>query len=148
MNRKLTSNDTPVRCVCFNLRKAARAVTQLYDDTLRPSGLRATQFSLLHILAGRGPFTMSALADALVTDRTTLTRNLKPLTEKGLVVTEVGEDRRQRTVAITDAGRTALRQAVPLWRQAQACIVDGLAEDRWDGMVEDLEETVRLAQSE
>ena len=148
MVKKSATKDTPLRCACFSLRKAARAVTQLYDDTLRPSGLRATQFSLLQHLAAQGPFTMSALANALVTDRTTLTRNLKPLMERGLVTTEIGDDRRQRTVAITGDGQISLDQAMPLWRQAQACIVEGLAADRWDGMVQDLDETVRIAQGD
>lgn len=148
MTRKPTPNDNPLHCACFNLRKAARAVTQLYDDTLRPSGLRATQFSVLQHLATQGPFTMSSLADILVTDRTTLTRNLKPLIDRDLVRTEVGDDRRQRTVAITEGGEKTLGQALPLWRQAQARIVDGLAADRWDGMEQDLAATVRVAQCE
>ena len=146
MNDAPFPHDHPANCVCFNLRKATRAVTQLYDDALRPSGLRATQFSLLQHLAERGPFTMSDLATVLVTDRTTLTRNLTPLLEKGLVRTDVGDDRRQRSIAITDKGLAALGQALPLWRQAQARIVDGLATERWDGMIQDLEETVRLTQ--
>ncbi|MEE8273100.1 MAG: MarR family transcriptional regulator, partial [Alphaproteobacteria bacterium] len=66
-------------CTCFNLRKAARAVTQLYDAALGPSGLRATQFSLIAALGVRGAPTISQLAKAMVMDRTTLTRNLKPL---------------------------------------------------------------------
>ncbi len=148
MAKKPPQNDNPLHCACFNLRKAARAVTQLYDDTLRPSGLRATQFSVLQQLATQGPFTMSALADILVTDRTTLTRNLKPLIDRGLVRTEVGDDRRQRTVAITGTGEKTLGQALPLWRQAQARIVDGLAAERWDGMEQDLAATVRVAQGE
>jgi DNA-binding MarR family transcriptional regulator len=148
MTKKPNFDDTPLHCACFSLRKAARAVTQLYDDTLRPSGLRATQFSVLQHLASERPFTMSALADVLVTDRTTLTRNLKPLIERGLVKTEVGDDRRQRTVTITDEGEIALGRALPLWRQAQARIVDGLAAERWDGMEQDLEATVLVAQGE
>jgi len=138
--------DDPAHCACFNLRKAARAVTQLYDDALRPSGLRSTQFTVLQHLSDAGPFTMSDLADALVTDRTTLTRNLKPLIDKGLVQTTVGDDRRQRSIAITDAGNDALRKALPLWRQAQTRVVAGLATDRWNGMMADLGDVVRLTQ--
>ena len=55
--------ETPSNCTCFNLRKATRAVTQAYDDALKPSGLRATQFTLLSVVAGRGPSGMTDLAD-------------------------------------------------------------------------------------
>ncbi len=107
-------------CVCFNLRKAARAVTQLYDGILRPSGLRVTQFSILAVLARSGPLTQSRLAGATVTDRTTLTRNLRLLEAKGLIRIEQGADRREREIGLTEAGRKALAKAYPLWKEAQA----------------------------
>jgi len=107
-------------CVCFNLRKAARAVTQLYDAVLRPSGLRVTQFSILAVLSRSGPLTQSRLASATVTDRTTLTRNLRLLEAKGLIRVERGADRRQREVGLTEPGRKALAKAYPLWKEAQA----------------------------
>ena len=72
-------------CTCFNLRKAARAVTQYYDDALRPSGLRVTQFSLLSVIKQFGTVNIGTLADEAVMDRTTLTRNLKLLEQEGLV---------------------------------------------------------------
>src|SRR5688572_31775668 len=79
-------------CTCFNLRKAARAVTQLYDDILRPSGLRATQFSLLMLIRGAGRLQLTELAEAAVMDRTTLKRNLALLEREGLVRIEPGDD--------------------------------------------------------
>ena len=63
-------------CLCFNLRKAARALTQTYDAALKPAGVTAPQFALLSTLAGYGPVSLSDLAAALGMDRTTLTRNL------------------------------------------------------------------------
>jgi len=106
-------------CACFNLRKAARTITQIYDDALRPSGLRATQFSLLAVLRARAPLTVSELADVAATDRTTLTRNLKPLERDGLVRSRAGADRRVRELLVTPKGRRALAGAYPLWRRAQ-----------------------------
>ncbi len=135
-------------CACFNLRKAARAVTQLYDEVLAPSGLRGTQFPILAVLAAAGSATMTDLADTLVMDRTTLTRNLKPLLGRGLVERGEGEDRRQRPIAITPAGRDALAKAWPLWEKAQARIAGGLGAARWKGMVGDLNEAIRLARME
>src|SRR5919106_5809931 len=64
-------------CACRNLRRTARAVTQLYDQTLRPSGLRITQFTLLVAVAISEPVPITRLADALDLDRTTLARDLK-----------------------------------------------------------------------
>ena len=143
-----TMNIKTVRtCACFNLRKAARAVTQLYDEVLAPSGLRGTQFSVLAVIAAAGPATMTDLADTLVMDRTTLTRNLKPLLGRGLVERGEGEDRRQRPIAITPAGRDALGQALPPWEKAQARIAGGLGAARWKGMVEDLNTAIRLART-
>src|SRR5919106_4818042 len=82
------------RCACFNLRKATRAVTQLYDDALRPSGLRCTQFSLLTLLRASGTVAMTELAEDAVMDRTTLARNLDILEREGLVRVRPGEDAR------------------------------------------------------
>jgi DNA-binding MarR family transcriptional regulator len=92
-------------CACKNLRRTARAVTQLYDETLRPSGLRVTQFTLLVAVAVSQPVPITRLADALALDRTTLARDLKPLTERGLVEVAAGEDRRVRVVRLTRQGR-------------------------------------------
>ena len=136
--------DDVAFCACNTLRKTARAVTQLYDEVLKPSGLRATQFSLLAVVTRAGAATMAELADALVMDRTTLTRNLKPLKARGLIQSVESEDRRERRIAVTDAGRRALVQAVPLWRKAQEKVAGGLGKGRWAGMMRDLNAAVRL----
>ena len=137
---------SPANCTCFNLRKAARAVTQVYDEALRPSGLKATQLSLLVNLARRGALPLTQLADALVMDRTTLTRNLKPLTARGLVAIEPEADRRVRRISLTDAGRKALDGAMPLWETAQRRMVVGLGDERWSGLLDGLSATVALVQ--
>jgi DNA-binding MarR family transcriptional regulator len=122
---------TPTACVCFNLRRAVRTVTRHYDAALAPVGLTANQFSILAVLSGRafsggGPSTLGALATRLGMDRTTLTRNLKPLTRDGLVDTQRGDDRRQRAIVLTAAGRARLADAQPLWRKAQSQTVERL----------------------
>ncbi|HEY9847811.1 MAG TPA: MarR family transcriptional regulator, partial [Candidatus Caenarcaniphilales bacterium] len=88
-------------CACFNLRKASRAVTQLYDKVLQPSGLLATQFTLLSAIALTGSVTITRLAQELVMDRTTLARNLKPLERQGLIQIKPGQDQRTRIVTLT-----------------------------------------------
>jgi DNA-binding MarR family transcriptional regulator len=110
--------SAPSGCTCFRLRKLTRRMTQHYDARLAPAGLRLTQFSLLANLRA-GPLTMSALADRMEMDRTTLTRNLKPLADAGLVVVAPGDDARSRIVSLTDRGRDAWTAARELWRQAQ-----------------------------
>jgi DNA-binding MarR family transcriptional regulator len=129
-------------CACRNLRRTARAVTQLYDETLRPSGLRITQFTLLVTVAMTEPVRMTQLADALALDRTTLARDLKPLTERGLVEVAAGDDRRTRVVRLTRQGREAIGQAYPLWQRAQARIVEG---SRWPVLAGGLEEVTARA---
>jgi DNA-binding MarR family transcriptional regulator len=132
-------------CACKNLRRTARAVTQLYDDTLRPSGLRITQFTLLVAVAISEPVPITRLAEALTLDRTTLARDLKPLTDRGLLEITAGQDRRTRMVRLTRQGREAIARAYPLWRQAQARIVQGQGPDRWHAVADGLEEVAALA---
>src|SRR5262247_670385 len=97
-------------CACGRLRRAARALTQLYDDAMAPAGLRVTQYSLLSALSARGgPMRITEIAERQLLDRTALSRNLDPLVERGLVEVAPGRDARTRLVLITDKGKAALR---------------------------------------
>jgi DNA-binding MarR family transcriptional regulator len=107
-------------CFAGNARMAARSVTKLYDERLRPSGLRASQLAVLWAVLALEPVTARKLAAAIVSDETTLSRNLKVLAGDGLIALEPGDDRRSRLVTLTRAGRRALERALPLWEQAQA----------------------------
>lgn len=133
-------------CTCFNLRKAARVVTQIFEAALEPSGLKATQFSVLAVLAAAGTATMTGLARALVTDRTTLTRNLRPLVKQGLIAIESGADRRTRFVALTGRGRAKLEAALPLWKKAQTRMVEGLGHAEWADLLKGLDAAVAVTQ--
>lgn len=109
-------------CTCFKLRSLSRRVTQLYDQTLAPAGLKVTQYSLLALARrplGQAAPGVAELSRALFTDRTTLTRNLRPLVDRGLVELGHGNDARSKAVKVTAAGETAFQAARPLWRQAQ-----------------------------
>ena len=125
-------------CACANLRRTVRVLTQFYDEVLRPSGLRATQFSTLVVIAQHSPVSMNQLAATLGMDRTTLTRNLLPLKQQGLIAISAGRDQRTRLVALTSRGRAALAKALPLWAQAQARIADGLGPERFQAVLGDL----------
>ncbi len=141
--KHLSATDVTA-CTCANLRKAARVVTQAYDAALRPAGLKATQFTLLATLAKRGDAPLTRLADALVMDRTTLTRNLKPLLRKGLIRIEHEQDQRVRKVSLTETGRRVFEDARRQWEQAQSRIVESLGQARWSGFLEDLAATVAM----
>src|SRR5215218_5125312 len=132
-------------CVCANLRKAARVVTQVFDEALAPSGLRVTQFTLLVTNRLAGESTINELAERMVMDRTTLSRNLKPLVRSGLLEVRAGEDGRTRLVRLTPAGERALEAAYPLWRQAQQQTVSVLGEDRHEAFLGDVARAVSLA---
>ena len=132
----------PSQCTCFNLRKATRVVTQLFDDKLRSSGLRATQFTILSVLSGNQPSTVNELAQALVMDRTTLARNLKPLERADLIQNTPGDDRRTRLIELTVHGRNTLNQSLPLWEQAQAEVIEKLGMGPWHNLLERLNQTV------
>jgi DNA-binding MarR family transcriptional regulator len=119
-----------VSCVCANLRMATRAVARLYDEALEPAGIRTTQFSILARVEADGPATLGRIAARLALDRTTLSRELGPLVERGLVTIVPGRDRRSRVVALTPDGETLLETARPRWRSAQRRVRDGLGLER------------------
>jgi DNA-binding MarR family transcriptional regulator len=111
----------PAGCNCLALRQAARHVSQFYDQFLAPSGLRTTQYSILARLQRRGGMTINVLAAELVTDRTTLGRNLLPLQRDDLIAIGPGQsDRRSKEVQLTGAGAARLRSARKNWEEAQA----------------------------
>jgi DNA-binding MarR family transcriptional regulator len=122
-------------CACGRLRRATRALTQLYDDAMAPSGLRVTQFSLLRTLAREGRSRITDLAGATLIDRTALSRNLDPLVERRLVAIVPGRDARTREVALTRAGSAAIRAAEPHWQRAQAQVAKALGAERLDAFI-------------
>lgn len=127
-------------CTCANLRMATRVITQVFDTALRPAGLKVTQFTLLAKIYRSGTLPVSQLADFVVMDRTTLTRNLKPLVSNGWVTVEQGSDQRERLVSLTELGKETLDAARPHWAMAQEQVVDALGIDRWSGLIGDLRE--------
>ena len=119
------------RCTCLLLRRAARRVTQIYDEHLRPAGLKTTQFSLLAQLRHADGLAIGELAERMSMDRTTLTRNLGPLVSAGWVAQRPdAADRRRMRLALTDDGRRTLRGAAPRWHEAQRALRKQLGEPR------------------
>jgi DNA-binding MarR family transcriptional regulator len=108
-------------CTCFHLRRATRRVTQIYDHALAAVDLSLNQYSILR-RSQNGPRVLGELAEELGMDRTTLSRNLKPLLDSGLLSESRGEDARQRLIVLSEAGRARLKAAVPHWQRAQQLI--------------------------
>lgn len=130
-------------CVCFNLRRAARQVTQRFDRTLRQSGLKANQFSILMASYDQAGILLTRMAKTLGMERTTLTRNLAFLERLEMVSIEPGDDRRERRIRITEKGAGLLEKALPLWQQAQHEIVELIGGDKWEGLLSGLHEVAR-----
>lgn len=115
-------------CTCFHLRRASRLATQIYDHELAAVALSLNQYSILR-RAERQPRRLGELADELGMDRTTLTRNLKPLMQAALLQETRGEDARQRLIGITGTGRARLLAARPHWQKAQRRIDDAFGHE-------------------
>lgn len=137
-------NKISSTCAGLNFRKVSRVVTQHFDEILRPSGLLITQFTVLVALAKVRAIAITKLAEILVMDRTTLTRNLKPMQREGWLEIEPGQDKRTRIVSLSPAGEVALAKALPLWRQAQMNVVELLGESRWNTLLSQLTEITEL----
>src|SRR6266542_4603214 len=118
-------------CVCSTLRMVSRAVTQLYDDVLRPSGLRVTQFSILATIARLGEANLRQLESMLAIDQTTLTRSLNLLERDGLIERVSHPDARIRAMRLTAQGRRALEIARPLWAHAQQKVLREMGTKAW-----------------
>jgi DNA-binding MarR family transcriptional regulator len=132
-------------CACSNLRRASRAVTQLYTRELRQVGLKPTQFTSLMALSLLGSMPQGELAGRLAIDSTTLTRTLAPLIRKGWILSETGEDRRERLIRLTSSGRDCLEKAKPCWKRAQGRILQTLGLSEWETLQESLVTVTRAA---
>ena len=133
-------------CACANLRKATRIVTQTYDAALKQTGLKATQFTLLATIDKTGEQPLSRLANAMVMDRTTLTRNLNPLISKGYIDIIQGSDHRVRRICLTPSGAKILKKARPAWEKAQSTIVGNLGQEQWGILLTSLNNIVNGSQ--
>jgi len=130
--------DLPALCPAFNIRAASRIITQLFDEILKPSGLQITQFAVLVGVFILDSPSISKLARGLVMDRTTLTRNLKPLEKEGLIKITSGEDKRTHFVKMTHKGKSALEKTLPYWEKARTVVSEEFGQKHLDGLLKDL----------
>ncbi len=135
--QKLSSDVTGV-CACQKMREASRKITRMYDESLRPAGIKATQFNVLTVVALKDEATLTELAETLGMERTTLSRNLGPLERNGLIKVSAEGYRRARSANITNKGVVVMEKALPLWRLAQKSLKRRLDDEVWDRIQIDL----------
>ncbi len=132
-------------CVCHNLRKTSRAITQFYDKILAPSGINSTQLALLRTISIRNSSTISQISREMCMDRTTLTRSLELLKRQDLIQIESSSDRHKRIVIITSKGRAQMNKAFPLWENAQSIIMEKFGKGNWREINMGLSEISKIA---
>lgn len=147
MNPSISCEAINRQCCCFNMRKVTRAVTQYYDSVLEPAGIRATQFTLLAALFSTKGKTLTEIAESLVMDRTTLTRNLKPLEKMSLIATVQTADKRSKAYILTPQGEEVVERCVPLWQQAQNNVVSSLGEETYKDIISKLVRMLSIVSS-
>ena len=123
-------------CLGHHVRKAARSFTRAYDNALQPCGLNFSQFNILVVVAALEPVQAPKIATYMAMDRTTLSRNLKPLKRSGYLESGGGAGRRPDIVELTYAGHTILAEGYALWRVAQSDLAEGLGPGRAGQLLE------------
>jgi DNA-binding MarR family transcriptional regulator len=131
-------------CLCASIRRASRAITQRYDEALRPTGLTITQFTLLQALSLAGDITQGRLGEILAMDSTTLTRTLRVMTRQGWISKVYGTDRRERRLRLTSAGKSEFNRAVPTWHKSQQSLRNQLGNGRWHDLMKLMNDTALL----
>jgi DNA-binding MarR family transcriptional regulator len=123
-------------CMCANFRRTARALTQVYEEALRPLGLRATQLTILQALSRAGEVSQGRLGEMLAMDSTSLTRTLAIMARKGWIAEQRGEDRRERRIRLSAAGEAKLKRAVPVWEKVQSRLRRKLGKQKWESLLQ------------
>jgi len=135
-------------CMCASFRRAARALTQYYGTTLRPLGVRATQFTLLQALSLAGEVSQGTLGEILAIDSTTLTRTLAIMARRGWITSRSGKDRRERWIALSEAGRAEFKRTRPQWEKVQQRLRARLGNKRWNKLLNLTNEVTAAVTSE
>jgi DNA-binding MarR family transcriptional regulator len=138
-----TRADLLAQCACFDLRRATRAVSRLYDDRFRTCGLNITQYSMLRMIEFGQQISVSSLSRNMVMDQTSITRALAPLQRDRLIRSRAGSDKRTRIVSLTKKGAKLIAKAKPHWDEAQRTFLNLIGDQRWTVMRDLLRDTTR-----
>lgn len=130
--------------MCGNFRRTSRALTQLYENALRPFGMRATQLTILQALARTGEVSRRKLGEILAMDSTSLTRTLAIMRRRGWIRERPGEDRRERLLRLANAGQKQLERVLPAWEKVQSRLRRQLGEQVWNKLFQLTHEVTRM----
>jgi DNA-binding MarR family transcriptional regulator len=145
----MDTNSLPdLECLCGTLRRTARALTQIYEEALRPLGLRATQLTILQVLSRAGQVPQGRLGEILAIDSTTLTRTLGIMRRRGWIAEQRGADRRERWLKLSRGGKAKLSRALPVWEKTQEEWGRRLGKARWENLLKLANEVTVLATGE
>jgi DNA-binding MarR family transcriptional regulator len=106
-------------CLATRVRQLSRIITRVYDDAMRPIGITASQYTLLAQLASRDSITAVEIGHVLDIEKSTLSRNLKRLLALGHIIMDPPAGRRGRGLHLTAKGQAVLKEAFPIWQDAQ-----------------------------
>ena len=132
-------------CFCHHARRTARAISRVFDEALAPAGIKSNQFNILVAIAAGDVTSVGTVAKMLAMDRTTLSRNLKPLREAGYISSEGGAGRRPDALTLTETGQAVLNRAVSYWRGAQRVLTERLGASQSSLLLHAFEKGVRAA---
>ncbi|HTV57889.1 MAG TPA: MarR family winged helix-turn-helix transcriptional regulator [Verrucomicrobiae bacterium] len=135
-------------CLCGTLRRTARALTQLYEDSLRPLGLRTTQLTILQVLMRAGGITQRQMGEILAMDSTSLSRTLDIMRRRGWVAERRGKDRRERRLSLAPGGKALLQRALPVWEKLQTRLARQLGKKRWKALFNLANKATEMAKSQ
>ena len=133
--------------MCASFRRTARALTQLYEEAMRPLGLRATQLTILQVLERVGEVSQRRLGDMLAMDSTSLTRTLAIMRRAGWLSEKRGEDRRERRIQLSKAGAVKLSRALPLWEKVQSRLRRKLGKQQWESLLQFTHHVTKIAKA-
>lgn len=134
--------------MCGGIRRTARALTQMYEESLRPLELRATQLTILQCLARAGEVSQGQLGKMLAMDSTSLTRTLAIMKRAGWVSEQRGEDRRERRIRLSAAGESKLRRALPVWEKVQSRLRGKLGKQEWESLLRVTHHVTEIAKTQ
>ena len=134
--------------MCGSFRRTSRALTQMYEEALRPLGLRATQMTILQVLSLAGEVSQGRLGEMLAMDSTSLTRTLAIMARKGWIAEQRGEDRRERRIRLSGAGEAKLRRVLPVWEKVQARLREKLGKRGWGSLLKLTHHVTEIAKTQ
>ena len=136
LNEIRTSRLPLMPCLCGSMRRATRALTQVYERELAPFGLSATQMTVLQLLSRAGEMRQGQIGEMLAMDSTSLTRTVSIMRREGWLAERRGKDRRERWIRLSRRGASKLQKAEPVWERVQSRMQDGLGEQDWNQLMQ------------